>query len=131
MEPDSEPAESEPGQTAESAGAAGKSSTGLDENIAGMLCYLFWFVSGIALLVLEKNSAFVRFHAMQSTLTFVSLFVLSFVVRIVPVLGNIAAAVIWLVWVIVWVLAMIKAFAGERYKLPIVGDLTEQQLARA
>jgi uncharacterized membrane protein len=122
--------ESEPGQPGESEGAAGKSSTGLDENIAGMLCYLLWFVSGIALLVIEKDSAFVRFHAMQSTLTFVSLFVLSFVVRIVPLLGDIASAIIWLLWIGVWVLAMLKAFAGERYKLPLVGDLTEQQLAR-
>ena len=45
---------------------ADKSSTGLDENVAGVLCYLFWWVSGLIFAVLETRSNFVRFHALQS-----------------------------------------------------------------
>ena len=51
-----------------------RSSTGLDENVAGFLCYLFGFVTGIVFLVVEKESRFVKFHAMQSTITFLGLF---------------------------------------------------------
>jgi uncharacterized membrane protein len=109
--------------------AAGRSSTGLEERVAGALCYFGLFVTGIFFLVIEKQSEFVRFHAMQSTLVFVGLFVLSFVVRIVPLLGIFVSALLWLAVLGVWVLGMLKAYQGERYKLPIVGDLAEQQLA--
>lgn len=49
---------------------SGKSSTGLDENIAGALAYVLGFVTGIFFLVVEKNSKFVKFHALQSTIVF-------------------------------------------------------------
>ena len=45
-----------------------KSSSGLDENIAGMLCYLFTFIGGIIFLAVEKRSRFVLFHALQSVM---------------------------------------------------------------
>jgi uncharacterized membrane protein len=48
----------------------GRSSTGLDENVAGFFCYILGFITGIVFLVVEKRSSFVRFHAMQSTITF-------------------------------------------------------------
>jgi uncharacterized membrane protein len=108
---------------------AGRSSTGLDENVAGVLCYFGLFVTGIFFLVVERQSDFVRFHAMQSTLVFVGLFVLSIVVRIVPLLGGLVSAVLYLSVIAVWALGMLKAFQGERYKLPIFGDLAERQLA--
>jgi uncharacterized membrane protein len=116
-------------QTSGGDGGQGRSSTGLDANIAGALCYFGLFVTGIFFLVVEKHSDFVRFHAMQSTLVFVGLFVLSFVVRIVPLLGGLVSALLYLSIIVVWVLGMLKAFQSERYKLPIVGDLAERQLA--
>jgi uncharacterized membrane protein len=108
---------------------AGRSSTGLDENVAGALCYFGLFITGIFFLVIEKQSEFVRFHAMQSTLVFVGLFVLSFVVRIVPLLGGLVSALLYLSVVLVWAIGMLKAFQGERYKLPVFGDLAERQIA--
>jgi uncharacterized membrane protein len=57
-----------------------RSSTGLDENVAGFLCYLFGFITGIVFLVVEKKSNFVKFHAMQSTITFLSLFIISMII---------------------------------------------------
>jgi uncharacterized membrane protein len=108
---------------------SGQSSTGLDEKVAGALCYFGLFVTGIFFLVVEKQNDFVRFHAMQSTLVFVGLFVLSFVVRIVPLLGMFVSALLYLSVVAVWALCMLKAFQGERYKLPVFGDLAERQLA--
>ena len=54
----------------------GKSSLGLDPNVAALLSYLGGFVSGIIIFVLEKDNKFVRFHAMQSLILFGALFVL-------------------------------------------------------
>ena len=47
-----------------------KTSMGLDENVAGLLCYVLWWVSGLAIFLLETENKFVRFHAMQSIVVF-------------------------------------------------------------
>ena len=47
-----------------------KSSTGLDENIAGLLCYVLGWISGLVFLLLERDSNFVKFHAVQSIIVF-------------------------------------------------------------
>ena len=106
------------------------SSTGLDENVAGLLCYLFGFITGIVFLVLEKRSAFVRFHAMQSTFAFLGLFVLSIVSNFLPVIRIFLPMLVGIATLVVWVLMMVKAFQGERYKLPIVGDMAEGQVEK-
>ena len=49
-------------------GSTGKSSTGLDENVAALLSYIFGWISGLILFLVEKDSKLVRFHAMQSIL---------------------------------------------------------------
>lgn len=120
----------QPGSDTESNGVE-KSSTGLDGNLAGLLCYFGFFATGIVFLVVEKQSAFVRFHAMQSTFAFIGLFVLHFVALLIPVLGPILKVVVQLATVALWIFLMIKAFQGERYRLPVVGDMVEQQLDRA
>ncbi len=98
-----------------------KSSTGLDENVAAFLCYLFGFVTGIVFLVVEKKSSFVKFHAMQSTITFLGLFVISLILGWIPVIG----VLIMVLALILWLLLMIKALQGKRYALPIVGKMAE------
>ena len=103
-----------------------KSSTGLDENVAGFLCYLFGFITGIVFLVVEKKSSFVKFHAMQSTITFLSLFVISFIIGMIPIIGLLVYP-IWILSLILWLLLMIKALRGERYSLPIVGKMAEEK----
>ena len=104
-----------------------KSSTGLEENVAGFLCYLFWFITGIIFLVVEKKSSFVRFHAMQSTITFLSLFVISLIIGMIPIIGLLVYP-IWILSLILWLLLMIKALRGERYSLPIVGKMAEEKV---
>lgn len=101
-----------------------RSSTGLDENVAGFLCYLFGFVTGIVFLVVEKESRFVKFHAMQSTITFLGLFVISFVISWIPII-NLLVYPIWILSLILWLILMVKALRGERYSLPIVGKMAE------
>jgi uncharacterized membrane protein len=104
----------------------GRSSTGLDENVAGFFCYLFGFITGIVFLVVEKESRFVKFHAMQSTITFLSLFVISIILGWIPIIGLLVYP-LWILSLILWLLLMIKALRGERYSLPIVGKMAEEK----
>jgi uncharacterized membrane protein len=98
-----------------------QSSTGLEENVAAFFCYLLGFVTGIVFLVVEKKSSFVKFHARQSTITFLPLFVIILVIGWIPVLG----ALVWIFTLILWLVLMIKALQGKRYLLPIVGKMAE------
>ena len=70
------------------------SSTGLDSNIAGALCYLAGFVTGVVFLVIEKRDREVRFHAFQSAATFGTLFVLSIVASALPFIGTLVALIL-------------------------------------
>ncbi|MGQ9645530.1 MAG: DUF4870 domain-containing protein [Thermodesulfobacteriota bacterium] len=106
-----------------------KSSTGLEENVAGFFCYLLGFVTGIVFLVVEKRSRFVRFHAMQSTITFLGLFVISMILGVIPIL-HLLVYPIWILSLILWLILMVKALRGERYLLPIVGKMAEEKAGR-
>ncbi|NWG02049.1 MAG: DUF4870 domain-containing protein [Syntrophaceae bacterium] len=106
-----------------------KSSTGLDENVAGFLCYLFGFITGIVFLVVEKKSRFVKFHAMQSTITFLSFFVITIIIGWIPIIGLLVYP-IWIFSLILWLILMVKALRGERYLLPIVGKMAEEKSAQ-
>lgn len=96
-----------------------QSSTGLEENVAGFLCYLLGFITGIVFLIVEKKSGFVKFHAKQSTITFLFLFVILILLGWIPILGTL----ILIFSLILWLLLMIKALQGKRYLLPIVGKM--------
>jgi uncharacterized membrane protein len=100
-----------------------RSSTGLDENVAGFFCYLLGFITGIVFLAVEKESRFVKFHARQSTITFLGLFVISFIVGWIPFIGIL----ILIFSLILWLILMVKALRGEKYMLPIVGKLADEK----
>ncbi len=101
-----------------------KTSLGLDENIEGALCYLFGWITGIIFFVLEKDSEFVKFHAMQSIIIFLGLGILGL---IVGYFSGILSMLIGLLEFVIWIVAMYKAYKGEMYKFPIVGDIAEEQ----
>ncbi len=107
-----------------------KTVLGVNENIESLLCYVLGWVTGIVFLVLEKENKFVRFHAMQSLATFLPLFIISMVIGIVPIIGPIISTLITLLGSILWILLMYKAFKGERFKLPVVGDFAEKQISK-
>jgi len=104
----------------------GKTSLGMEANVAALLSYLLGFITGIIFYVLEKENKFVRFHAMQSILVFGSLFVLAIVVGIMPFMGWALVNIIWILDIILWVILMVKAYRGEYFKLPIAGDIAEE-----
>lgn len=105
-----------------------KTVLGVTENLEGLLCYALGWVTGLIFLIVEPNNSFVRFHALQSLVTFLGLFIISFVVGLVPVLGVLANVLLLPLQIVLWVLLMVKAYKGERYKLPIAGDFVEKQL---
>ena len=101
-----------------------KTSTGLDANLAAALSYLVGFITGIIFLLVEKENKFVRFHAMQSTLVFLGIVAVDILLQLVPILG--ALVVIFVVIplsAILWLLLMYKAYQGEEFKLPLVGQM--------
>ena len=102
-----------------------KTSMGLEENIAGLLCYVLGWLTGIVFWVLEKENKFVRFHAMQSIATFLPLMVIVWVIGLIPFIGWAISPLIGLLALILWLILMFKAYQGEMYKLPVVGDFAE------
>jgi len=108
-----------------------KTSMGLDESVAGLLCYIVGWITGIVFLVLEKENKFVRFHALQSLLTFLPLSVLAWLLGWIPFVGWVLAALVWILTVILWLILMFKAYRGEKYKLPLVGDIAEKEIGRS
>jgi uncharacterized membrane protein len=110
-----------------------KTSLGLEENLEGALCYVLGLVTGIVFLVLEKESKFVRFHAVQSIIVFGGLWILSFVLGVafsfswaLISLGFALTQLINLVALAIWIVCMYKAYKGEVFKLPVVGDIAER-----
>ena len=111
-----------------------KSSTGLTENVAGLLCYVLGWVSGLVFVLIEQESKFVRFHAIQSIYVFgvytIAIIIILAILGWIPVLGFIISALLWVVWVGLAIFLMAKAYLGVTYKLPWVGDLAEKWVSR-
>jgi uncharacterized membrane protein len=104
--------------------AAEKSGTGLNKNTAGALSYVLGPITGIIFLVLEKD-AFVRFHAMQSIVVFVNLFVLQWILGLTIILLPLVPLVSILSFVL-WLLLIYKAWQGEEWEVPVLGKYTRK-----
>lgn len=131
-----------PGQTSQS-------STGLDENIAALLSYVLGWIGGLVFFLIEKNSRFVRFHAMQSLLLSGGLFIVMIVLWFVMVIlglmvsyvSGLLGTLVYLVWLLLtivlfiggligWVMCLIKAYNKEFFKLPVIGIYAEKFSAK-
>ena len=111
--------------------AQGSSTTRLEPNVAGLLCYLGGWITGIIFLVLEPKNKFIRFHAMQSIVTFGFLTIASILLNALPLVGNFFAIAIGILIFILWIILMVKAYQGELYKLPVAGNIAEGILPAA
>lgn len=129
---------------------ASKSGSGLEPNIAAALSYI-WIV-GVIFFLIEKENRFVRFHAMQSILFGIANslimivlvivgFVLTFAFGIGGAMvgggvGTLVSMLIWLIWLLFWLIgialfavlifAAVKAYQGQKFKLPIIGNMAEK-----
>jgi uncharacterized membrane protein len=123
------------------ANGTGTSSTGLPSNVAAALACIP-LLGGILFYVLEKSDRFVRFYAMQSIIfggawvVFAIIWnVLYGVLAGIPAIGWLFALILWMIWavwsigaVIIWVIAMVKAFTGVRWDIPFIGPIARTQV---
>jgi uncharacterized membrane protein len=100
----------------------GKTSTGMQPNLEALLCYLFGFITGLIFYLIEKENKYVRFHAMQSIVVFAVLFIAGMVLMFIPLINLL----FWLAEFVLWIVLMVKAYQGEKFKLPIAGDIAEK-----
>jgi uncharacterized membrane protein len=105
-----------------------KSSTGMELNVAGLLCYLLGLITGIIFYVMEKESSYVKFHALQSIFISAVLMGINFILALIPIFGWGLYLIVGPLSLVLWIILMIKAYQGERFKLPIIGDMVEKQL---
>ena len=99
--------------------------TGLNPNVAGTLSYVLGFVTGIFFFVIEKDK-YIRFHALQSIIVFGFLFVSSTLLGFIPFIGILFSLLITPLSIVLWVLLMVKAYQGKKYKIFIAGDIAER-----
>ncbi len=106
-----------------------KTSSGLDANVAAALTYALGWITGVLFLLTEPQNRFVRFHAMQSSILFGALSVACVLLQMIPLLGMlIAVFVVIPVSAVLWLILMFRAYQGDRFKLPVVGDMAEQRI---
>jgi uncharacterized membrane protein len=114
-------------------------AAGLQDNVAGLLAYIT-IVPAIIFLVVEpyNRNRFIRFHAFQNIFLHVAaiaiwivLMILTLVASVIPIIGHILVALLgfalWIGFVVVWIVLLIKAYGGQMFKLPFIGDLAEKQ----
>ncbi len=128
----------QPGYTPPAQPAAGG---GMDDNLAGALCYLLGLITGVIFLVMEPYSKrpFVRYHAFQSILFSAAWIVFSIAVSIFLTILS-ATMHMWLIFMPLraligllgfglWLYCMFKAYNREMFQLPIVGPIAAKQAA--
>jgi uncharacterized membrane protein len=117
-----------------------ESSTGMTANVAGLLCYVALWVTGIVFVVMEKKSKFVKFHAWQSIITFGALTVVQIILSILGAIAwaispfgglwrfaNVLGIIVWVIIVGLWIALMLLAYQGKMWKVPLAGNWAEKQ----
>jgi uncharacterized membrane protein len=114
--------------------------TGLSENVAGLLCYALFWITGLIFLLIDRRP-YVRFHAAQSLITFGTLNVLNIIMGVFFMRGSVFGddfswpafgywsgirGLVDLAVLIVWIVGMIKAYHHESFRIPIVADMADQ-----
>ena len=122
--------------------AAAPGQTQMAENLAGLLCYAVGWITGLIFYFVDKRP-YVRFHAAQSIVVFGGLHIITIVLGVMfgmsmmmGGLTGLSAGVLfyWLVGLvsfILWILLMIKAYQGERFRVPIAADIAEKIFGKA
>jgi uncharacterized membrane protein len=124
-------------------GAEASPTAGMDENIAGLLSYLFGWISGLIFLLIDKRP-FVKFHAAQSIALNIAFFVVWIAFWIVTViLGFVTAMlhfpigflmaflfpVVIIAFLVLFIFCMYKAYQHEKFKVPIIGNIVEKMVS--
>lgn len=116
---------------------AGSKGSGLAPNVASLLCYICGIITGIIFLVLEKDDKEVKFHAWQSIFlggASIVVYIALMILGMIPYIGIVAAIlsiVFYIGYLVVWIIAMVKAYQGEHWLIPVIGNLAEQQVQKS
>lgn len=126
-------------QTPPSSGPTPPAGTsGLAPNIASLLCYICSPITGIIFLLIEKENRDVKFHAWQSIAFGVSYIAVVIALEIVAaIIGWVASVlgvivgffipIVMLGALILWIVCLVKAYQGERWRIPILGDFAAKK----
>jgi uncharacterized membrane protein len=107
-------------------------TSGLQENVAGLLCYLLGWLTGIIFLLIDKRP-FVRFHAAQSIVVFGALFIIRMILSF-GILGtglygfglwSMISMLVSLITLVAWIVLMIMAYQGKMFEVPIAAPLAK------
>ena len=132
--------------------ASGDSTTNLKPNVAGLLCYVGFWVTGIIFLIIEKKNKTVRFHAMQSLVVFGILQIIWGIANVVRgtawvwtgyggglgfsyaqwIAGTVVWGIFFAIWWIFWGILLYKTYHNQLYKVPLfgLGNFAEKMLAK-
>src|SRR3989344_9700703 len=105
---------------------AAAKSTGLNKNTSGALAYVLGPITGVIFLIIDKDP-FVRFHAMQSIVVFVGLFVLQMVLGFTIILA-ILIPIISILTFVLWLILIYKAWQGEQWEGPVFGKIARNMV---
>src|SRR5579859_4960239 len=110
-----------------------QAGSGLQENVAGLLCYVLGWLTGIIFLLIDKRP-FVRFHAAQSIVVFGGLTILRIALGIIfagswyygfGILYSLAFGVLGLLWLAAWVILMVMAYQGKQFEVPYAAGIAK------
>ena len=107
-------------------------TSGLQENVAGLLCYLLGWLTGIIFLLIDKRP-FVRFHAAQSIVVFGALFVIRMILSFGFMSSGVYSFGLWgmisllvsLITLIAWIVLMVMAYQGKMFEVPIAAGVAK------
>jgi uncharacterized membrane protein len=114
--------------TGAAAAAIPAQQSGLSETAAGAIAYIT-IIPAIIFLAMEpyNRSSFVRFHSWQSIFLGVAAIALNLILGVIPIIGWLLMVPVGLAFLILWIVAIVKASKGERFKIPFIGNFAEQQ----
>jgi uncharacterized membrane protein len=121
---------------AATSGTATGTSTGLDPKVAGLLSYLFGWVTGLIFFLIEKEHREVRFHAAQSilvSLVLIGAYLALGAVAMIPVIGLLALlgyAAVGLGGFVLWVYLLVQGYHLNHVRLPVIGAMAEDWASR-
>lgn len=126
------------GQTPSPVTRGGTQGTGLAPNVASLLCYICSPITGIIFLLIEKQNRDVLFHAWQS-IAFGVVYILAvllleilaaimgFIASVLGIIVGFFVPIVMLAAFIVWIVCMVKAYQGERWRIPVIGDFAAKK----
>jgi uncharacterized membrane protein len=123
-------------------GSGAPATAGLADNVAGALCYVLGWLTGIIFLVIDKRHS-VRFHAAQSIVVFGGLFVIYWIIGAMFAtsiafgsiglgwtMGYTIFMLLRLVSLVLWIFLMFKAYQGEQFRVPIAANIADSLVGK-